>query len=34
VRYYQNESGQTFSVELEGPGLAKQPIPADLLFYN
>lgn len=34
VRYYQNESGQTFTVELEGPDIPKQSIPADLLFYN
>lgn len=34
VCYYQNESGQTFSVELEGPGITKQSIPSDLLFHK
>ena len=34
VCYYQNESGQTFNVELEGPDIAKESIPSDLLFYK
>lgn len=34
VLYYQNESGQAFSVEIEGPGIEKQSVPAELLFHE
>ncbi len=34
VLYYQNERGQAFSVEIEGPGIEKQAVPAELLFHD
>lgn len=34
VLYYQNGAGQAFTVEMEGPGIEKQAIPAEVLFYN
>lgn len=34
VLYYQNEKDQVLSVEIEGPGMERQQLPAEVLFYN